>query len=497
MSSGNYDHDNFVRVDCAVSPEQFRINAVHETAHFTLVKQSFFGLLCFFLRQDTRDARSPLEPALRTLEQAFECTNECYARTKELLLCTPFPTVESKEREALFAAQRTQPYFCRYHMERLEPILLQYDTAVRCPLFPDCLFLMAAEVDITPLLDCGFSDLRRLQSLILSQPGDLYPDHRLTLLLQAFSSLLRRCPPEHITERLLAREAGIHCASLSLRTETRFLRRLAAAFPDRLTLQSLLAANLRRLCDTPYLYLSPTAENLAVTFRLSLSDCVIPASLEPRFPIQPNSAPVFRPERNVLCILLQPEALLPPERLSRQVICPGPRSALLQFTDTHAGLTFSSAYIADLAEANLLLDIYPGVVYLYLDDYLQYHHLGPFRSSPVFFRADVPWNDLDSELTLQDFRLERAFLQRYSDSVFFFFGFESLGNVVFSMLAHWEIDKIRAALAEGALTLCGPSDADCYGPYPWHAFRDLIAAVTEDRAYSRVDYSTFRRLRLL
>ena len=80
MSTGNYDHDNFVRVDCAASSEQFRINAIHETAHFSLIKQSFFGLLCFFLRQDTRDARSPLEPALRTLEQAFECTNECYAR---------------------------------------------------------------------------------------------------------------------------------------------------------------------------------------------------------------------------------------------------------------------------------------------------------------------------------------------------------------------------------------------------------------------------------
>ena len=45
MSTGNYDHDNFVRVDCAASSEQFRINAIHETAHFSLIKQSFFGLL--------------------------------------------------------------------------------------------------------------------------------------------------------------------------------------------------------------------------------------------------------------------------------------------------------------------------------------------------------------------------------------------------------------------------------------------------------------------
>ncbi len=429
MSTGNYDHDNFVRVDCAASSEQFRINAIHETAHFSLIKQSFFGLLCFFLRQDTRDARSPLEPAQRTLEQAFECTNECYARAKELFLCTPFPSADLRQREAILAAQRAQPYFGRYHMERLTPILLQ------------------------------------------------------------------RYPPERITERLLAREAGISCAPLSTRPAARFFRRLAAAVPARPTLQSLLAANLQRLRDNPYP--APTAESLKTAFRLSLSDCVVPAALEPRFSYRQTSAPVFRPERNILCIFLEPEVLLPPDQLMNQSICPGPRSALLRFTDTRAGLIFCDAYIADLMEARLLLDLYPGGVYLYLDDYAQYHRLGPFRSSPVFFRSDVPWNELKTELTVQGFHMERIFLQRYSDSVFFFFGFDPLGNVVFSMLAHWEIDKIYTALAGKAFTLCGRSDAERYGPFPWYVYRDLIAAVTEDRTYGCMDYSTFHGLRFL
>lgn len=260
-------------------------------------------------------------------------------------------------------------------------------------------------------------------------------------------------------------------------------------------LQFLASANLRRLSDNHCP--RPTAENLAVTFRLSLSDCVIPFALESRFPFQQSAPPVFRPGRNVLCIFLQPEVLLPPELLGRQAICPGPRSALLRFTDTRAGCTFSAAYLDDLADLQLRLDLYSGVVYLYLDDYASYHRLGPFRSSPVFFRSDVPWNDLEMELSLQGCRIERGFLQRYSDSVFFFFGFDPLGNTVFSMLAYWEMEKIRAALAEGALTLCGPSDAERYGPHPWHAFRDLIAAVTEDRDYGRMGYKTFHGLRLL
>lgn len=206
---------------------------------------------------------------------------------------------------------------------------------------------------------------------------------------------------------------------------------------------------------------------------------------------------MFRPERNILCIFLEPEVLLPPDQLMNQSICPGPRSALLRFTDTRAGLIFCDAYIADLMEARLLLDLYPGGVYLYLDDYAQYHRLGPFRSSPVFFRSDVPWNELKTELTVQGFHMERIFLQRYSDSVFFFFGFDPLGNVVFSMLAHWEIDKIYTALAGKAFTLCGRSDAERYGPFPWYVYRDLIAAVTEDRTYGCMDYSTFHGLRFL
>ena len=370
-----------------------------------------------------------MEPAQRTLEQAFECTNECYARAKELFLCTPFPSADLRQREAILAAQRAQPYFGRYHMERLTPILLQ------------------------------------------------------------------RYPPERITERLLAREAGISCAPLSTRPAARFFRRLAAAVPARPTLQSLLAANLQRLRDNPYP--APTAESLKTAFRLSLSDCVVPAALEPRFSYRQTSAPVFRPERNILCIFLEPEVLLPPDQLMNQSICPGPRSALLRFTDTRAGLIFCDAYIADLMEARLLLDLYPGGVYLYLDDYAQYHRLGPFRSSPVFFRSDVPWNELKTELTVQGFHMERIFLQRYSDSVFFFFGFDPLGNVVFSMLAHWEIDKIYTALAGKAFTLCGRSDAERYGPFPWYVYRDLIAAVTEDRTYGCMDYSTFHGLRFL
>ena len=296
MSTGNYDHGNFVRVDCAVSAKQFYTNAVHEVAHFTLIKQTFFGLLCFYLRQDTRDARSPLALGLRTLEQAFECTNECYARVKELLICTRFSGAGPQEREALLASQRTQAYYSRYHMERLEPILRQYDLAARCPIFPDRLFLMAAEIEAAPLLDCGFERLPQLQSLMLSRPEDVYPDHRLALLLQAFCSLLQRDPPERITEKRLAREAGLSCTPLSTRSMKRFFRRMAAAFPSRPMLQALLLGNLQRLSAAPYP--APTAENLETSFRLSLSDCVIPGALEPRFELHTNEPPSWRGGRS-------------------------------------------------------------------------------------------------------------------------------------------------------------------------------------------------------
>ena len=496
MSAGNYDHDHFVRVDCAASAEQMRVSAVHETAHLTLATQSFWGLLCFFLHKDTQDARSRSTAALRILEQAFECTNECYARAKELLLCTSFPAADPSKQEKLLAMQHEQPYFSRYHMERLTPILRQYDAAARCPLFPDQLFLIAAETDVSPLLDGNFTDAHRLQSLILDRPAELYPDHRLALLLQAFSGLLRRIPPEQITVDLLCREASIHAVPLSTHALIRFFDGLAAAFPNHMELQSLSAYNRRHLRATPYS--PPTPETLTAFFYHSLADNVVPFALERRFSRLPHSKAAFRPEQNILRISFQPETICPPALLSRKNIHPGPCAAFFQFGDTHAGIFFSPLlYSADLTKARRCLDRYSGAVYLYLDDYTKYHCAGPFRSSPVFFRCDVPWNDLESQCKAQGFQIRRAFLQRYTDSVFFFFGYDGLNNVVFSMLPHWELSKIRGAFDRGAFTACGALDADCYGPHPWHTFRDIIAAAAEDRTYSRMDQATFRRLRLL
>ena len=495
MSTGNYDYDNFVRVDCALPPSEFWINAVHETAHFTMIKRSTFGLFCFFLSQDTSDARSPLVQSLQRLEQAFECVNECYARTKELLLCTEFPSVTRRKQENILNEQRSRPYYARYHMERLQPLLLQYKKTSLSPVFPDDLFLMSANVDMAPLLEIDLTNAEKVQSLIFEQPERLYPDHRLQLLLQSYMRLAQRLPAKKITAELLSEKSGLPFMPQTAEAMREFFLKMEQAFSFRPPLKELIQRNIERLSlnDFPLL----TEENLVLSFQLSLSDCVIPSTLHHRFRTLQTEPPVFRPEKNVLTIFLEPEKMLGPAQLQKEPLPIGPRSAFLHFTDTKNGTDFSSAFAADLAEFRALLDLYPGVVYLYLDDYSRYHAAGGFRSMPIFFRADIPWNGLEAELSAQGTAVRRFFLQKYSDSVFFFFGFDPLGNVIFSLFAHWELKKIFIDLQRGALIRCGESDADCYGIHGWNTFRDLIAAVTEDIDYGRLDRTSFDKLRIL
>ncbi len=346
MSTGNYDYDNFVRVDCALPPDAFWVNAVHETAHFTLVKQSAYGLLCFFLRQDTRDARSPLANTLRRLEQAFECVNEGYARTKELLLCTAFPAARRRQRERMLDAQAEKPYYARYHMERLDPLLRRFDETSRSPVFPDALFLLAANADVTPLLEADLTDTRRIESLILAQQARLCPDHRLRLLLEAYERLARRLPGERITVEALSAESGLVFMERTPQATQNYFRRLYAALSFRPALKELLARNMERLRAYRAPYFSQ--DMVADSFALSLRDCVIPAQLTDRFGAAQTQAPAFRPEKNVVAVFLEPEPGAPPARLREQGLRPGPRSAFLRFLDTKAGINYSDVFAQDL-----------------------------------------------------------------------------------------------------------------------------------------------------
>lgn len=494
MSTGNYDFDNFVRVDCALPPDEFWINAVHETAHFTLTKCSFYGLLCFFLRQDARDARSPFAHSLLRLEQAFECVNECYARTKELLLCTKFSIGSQTERARILEGQRGQPYYARYHMERMEPLLLQYETVSRSPVFPDFLFLMAANADISPLLETDLTDPKRVLSRILAQSKELYPDDRLQQLIETFLRLVQRLPAEKITVRRLAQESGLTIVKQSAKGMFQFFSQLEHALSFRPEMKELLAQNRKRMEREEYPLL--TEENLAYSYQQSLTDCVIPALLHDRFRREATKSPVFRPEKTVLTIYMEPERLLPPRLVQKHSLPLGDRSAFLQFKDTKSGISYSGAFAKDVTEFRRLLDLYPGAVYLYLDDYARYQEAGGFRSKPVFFRTDVPWDELETEMSTQGARIERFFLQRYSDSVFFFFGFDLMENIIFSMLAFWELKKILSAVQTSRIAPC-VSHADCYGALGWEVFRDVIAGVTEDIQFGQLTSKSFRQLRML
>ncbi len=209
MKEGNYSFEDLVRIDCNLPPKDFFISAVHEVAHFTLTKQTTFGLLCFFLSQDTDLGGTRLSQTLHLLERASEGVQETYARTIEFLLGYDFPSLSPEQRREILKDQEKQPYYLRFRMDLLEPLLLHCEAEMHSPVFPHDLFFMAANIDIIPLLQAGLTDSRRILMILQQNPKRFHPDYRFRLVIQTYLNLRKQLPASLIHPQLLAAECGL------------------------------------------------------------------------------------------------------------------------------------------------------------------------------------------------------------------------------------------------------------------------------------------------
>ena len=120
-----------------------------------------------------------------------------------------------------------------------------------------------------------------------------------------------------------------------------------------------------------------------------------------------------------------------------------------------------------------------------------------FYKRPIFYRVDVPWDNLAEELTSQGASFSRFFLQKYTDAVLFLFGFCDDGNIIVSMLFYWEMAKIWNAVYAGDIEPWTTSVNNGYSCVEWYEFRNIIATLTEDIEYAKLDYKQFCDLRII
>lgn len=431
------------------------------------------------------------EPALRVLEQAVERTSECYARTAELLFDPAFFSASPAEQSRILAERRAAPYWSRYQMEWLEP-LLQTRASRSSPVFPHLLFLLSAHVDVSPLLRADLTDGAQIRTLLLQNPRQLCPDRRLPILIQTFVRLLDALPPSQITCRRLMEASGLPFPPPG-GNQRDFLRRLRNESRLSPGLRQLLDHNLALLGTDDIRFLDLPV--ISTAFQLSLTDSAIPYLLRPRFSEEQLVLPAFRPARNVAALMLGAPDLLFFRSGERAVPPQRAWSAALRFWDTHSAIRFPAALVQDIRQLRPVLEQYRGALYFYLDDYGPVLTAQVLGRTPAFFRVDLPWDQMGEELARQGFPVQYVLLQRYSETVFFSFCFGG-GNAAFSMHFHWELQKAFRAFYGGGLTPL-PDSGPCYGPFRWEQLRDLMAAVTEDQAYAGLSYSEFRALRLL
>lgn len=495
MSTGNYAHDNFVRVDCTLPLADIYRNAIHEVAHFTLAKNSSYGLLCFILSKDSTDPRHALAQTLRILEQGFERTHECYARLKEYLLGTPFLSMNYLCRQYFIEEERKNPNYLRYHVDIFDELFLNYEDSLTSPVFPDLFFILASSIDLSPLFNYDFTDWRGIEQCILANPNQLCPDYRLRVLLRTYKRLLLHVPAKSITPEKLILESGLQFYILDNHKMQILLMRMQYALSFSPIIFDLLTQNLENLKTG--VTISVTQESINNAFSLSLANCVIPATLEDRFALVQSESPLFRPEKCILHLFLNTPESVPLDTFLDDSIVPSDNSALLYFYNPTKGLKYSPAFSQHISDLSGILSKYSGTLYLFLDDYSIAHKVLSFYKRPIFFRVDVPWDNLSEELSLQGASFSRFFLQKYTDAVLFLFGFCDDGNIVVTMLFYWEVIKIFRAVQEGYLEPWPLLINNRYSSVEWCEFRNIIAAITEDVEYAKLDYKQFSDLRVI
>ena len=363
MSAGNYAHDNFVRVDCSLPLADIHRNAIHEVAHFTLAKNSSYGLLCFILSKDSNNPKCALAQTLRILEQGIERTHECYARLKEYLLGTSFLSMDSTGRKQFIEKERKNPNYYRYHVDVFDELLLEYEDSLVSPIFPDLLFILASSIDLSPLFSCDFTNWKAIGACILEKQNQLCPDYRLKVLLQTYKRLLKYIPATNITPEVLILESNLPFYILDNRKTQRLLTQMQYALASSSIIADLLSLNLENLKSNAEMIV--TQESINTSFALSLANCVIPATLEDRFTLTQSKSPLFRPEKSVLHLFLNTPESVPLDFFLDGSVVPSENSALLFFYNPTRGLKYTAAFSEHISDLSGIMSQYTGTLYLF------------------------------------------------------------------------------------------------------------------------------------
>jgi len=422
---GQYDLSH-VLIDCNYSYSDFAVYA-HELAHFSLTKNTLFGILHFIAEQSNELApNKELDGIIAVMTDASERTQEIYAMYYELL------HVSSQYKEffkSYYLNFKQRAYYSKYQFQDFEWSTSAKGLNDDAKLI-DRLAAIAMNVDITEFANQNpWESSKGLFTIILENKPYFMPDFRLEKLLILVNAL--GMPKIHeMTDHEIAIAADIEYLDFTTETVLGLLKRLRRQFEEVAFDSSLICANIENIeiNQIKLGYYLPKDDN----FNTNLKQTILLECLNHKFEDIPLTT---LPNKNVHDI----------ELITLYDYSP---ACLCEFTDFKKSCKYS--IISGTIVITKYLKDYSDTIQFYFDDYKTVlQNWSSLGNRHVFFILKNPYYEFKHLIANHVSEKRYALMCKLNEGVFLLFVLDNSNNVFYTCQSMINLEAVLADFSNG------------------------------------------------
>lgn len=415
---GQYDLSH-VFIDCNFSYSDFTVFA-HELAHYSLTKNTLFGILHFLIKQIEEPVFDEnLNKVIGIMTDASERTQEVYAMYYELLHVS---SQYSRFFNSYYLNFKQHPYYTIYQFSDLEWTIGNCGLNSNAQLI-DRICTIAMNVDITKCMakDTILSQ-ENLFSAISKNKSSYMPDYRLKKMISLIQNI-GATSVNKMTDCEIATASGIKYCDFSTKTVLSMLKNLQTKLDEMEITSSLVQRNIDNIVDNQIqLGYYQTKDG---NFTDSLKQSILPECLNHRF--RQIKLEAFPPNENTKVEIITLYDFSP--------------NCLCELTNINQSINY--ILNTNIKSFSQFLKKYTGTIQFYFDDYdAVLNNWSDLLHKQIFFILKNPYYEFKNLVSSHLHPRRHAFILQMNDGVFFLFLFGEEKRIFYTCQSMINIDFV-------------------------------------------------------
>lgn len=478
MIQGTYNFEDNIKIDCNNAYAHFNVYA-HELAHWTLNKNTFFGILIFLVKNICEERRmQKLLGVVKVLCDSAERTNECFAICNELLF------IESQRPflyNDYYDELRKGVYYSKYQFEEIEFLVQSSSDIIEKNNLISRVFTLAMNIDISKHINEEYwSSNERLMEFFLSKDGMYYPDMRLKKILRALKELARDEDYYSITDQQIIEYSKIDVDEWTTDNITAFLERLKVQFENNNISTSLLEKNIDNIQENKIElgYNLPKDEEFERNIHLG----ILPDCLTQNY--QYETFEYFDEIKSDISVI---------------TVYDEEQMALLELTDTRNGKIYSSIIIKDRIKVLHRLNNYP-IVFYFDDVEVVKNYWKTILNKRIYFQLKNTYTDFKKLIEPYCSEKRYAFLYHLNHGVFFLFVSGNDDDIFFTCQSMINVEYVQEDFENGFFERVEFEENDCIDGIfcknvdEWKIYYNIILYASKSKKGVGVQKEFFNRI---